>query len=213
MSDVVLGAVLAGGRGRRIGGEKTSLDLGGRTLLTRSVDVLRLVGLDVVLALRASQAVPPVPGQFQVLRDVAQDAGPLGGLHALLGWMPGEWVLVVPCDQPFMRPGLLIGLLAQPRNDVEAIVGRPADLAEPLPGLYRKSCFRAANEALGRGERSLRDFLGSLRLREVPGSLLHCWDPTLLSYINVNTPADVANARRLVATRALCYGWRPVLPP
>lgn len=201
MSGVVLGAVLAGGRGRRVGGEKTSLELGGRTLLNRSVDALRFVGLDVVLVLRAGQAVPPVPGQSQVLRDVAQDAGPLGGLHALLGWMPGEWVLVVPCDQPFLRPELLTGLLEQPRKGVEAIIGRPVDLAEPLPGLYHRSCLQAADDALGRGERSLRAFLASLRLREVPASFLHRWDPSLLSYMNVNTPKDLANARRFVAAQ------------
>ncbi len=197
MTGEVMGAVLAGGRGRRIGGDKPSLEVGGQTMVRHAVDALRLARLDVTLVLRAHQPVPLTAHTFAVVRDEVENAGPLGGLHALLRWLPMEWTLVVPCDQPFLTPDLLRGLLVQPRGGVDAIVGRPANLPEPLPGLYRHTCLGAIEEALTQGERSLRELLTKLRLSEVPKTTLCRWDPRLLSYLNVNTPADLERARAL----------------
>lgn len=197
MRDEVIGAVLAGGRGRRMGGDKASLEVGGQTLVRRAVDVLRCVGLEVALVLRPHQSVPLTADTVAVIRDEVEDAGPLAGLHALLRWLPAAWALVVPCDQPFLAPSLLRGLLAQPRGEVDAVIGRPTDLVEPLPGLYRRTSLPAVEEALVQGERSLQELLSSLRPRQVPVEALRRWDPQLLSYLNVNTPADLARARSL----------------
>ncbi|MCH7510759.1 MAG: molybdenum cofactor guanylyltransferase [Chloroflexi bacterium] len=195
MTGEVMGAVLAGGRGRRIGGDKPSLEVGGQTMVRHAVDALRLARLDVTLVLRAHQPVPLTAHTFAVVRDEVENAGPLGGLHALLRWLPMEWALVASCDQPFLAPELLRELLSQARGDVDAVVGRPADLMEPLPGLYRRTCLPAIEEALARGERSFRDLLSSLRVRAVPAETLRQRDHQLLSYVNVNTPADLSRAR------------------
>ncbi|OGO50378.1 MAG: hypothetical protein A2148_12460 [Chloroflexi bacterium RBG_16_68_14] len=199
MKGEVVGAVLAGGRGRRLGRDKALLVIDGRTLLRRATDALRSVGLDVVLVLRPDQPVPEEIDSTAIVRDEVEDAGPLGGLHALLRQLPAEWALVVPCDQPFLAPELLRGLLAEPRNDLQAIVGRPARRIEPLPGLYRRTCLPVIEGALARGERSLQGLLSLLRVRAVPGKTLRRWDPSLRSYLNVNTPKDLARARARAA--------------
>ncbi len=206
MTNEVIGAVLAGGRGRRLGGDKLSLEIGGQTLVRRAVDALRLAGLEVALVLRAEQPEPLTAHTIAVVRDEVENAGPLGGLQALLRWLPVEWALVLPCDQPFLMPELLGELLAQPREGVDAVVGHPADLMEPLPGLYRREGIHAIEQALARGERSLRELLSSLRVRTAPAEALRRWDPQLLSYLNVNSPADLARARAIVAPAGIERG-------
>ncbi|MEE8384469.1 MAG: molybdenum cofactor guanylyltransferase [Dehalococcoidia bacterium] len=197
MSGDVVGAVLAGGHGRRIGADKTSLEIGGHTLVRRAVDALRLAGLDVALVLRHHQPVPLTAHTVAVVRDEVEDAGPLGALHALLRWSPTEWALVAPCDQPLLAPELLRGLLSQPKDETDAIVGQPNGLLEPLPCLYRRTCLPAIESALTRGERSLRDLLSTLRVPAVPALDLRRWDPSLVSYLNVNTQADLDRARAI----------------
>jgi len=198
VSAEVIGAVLAGGRGRRIGADKPLLEFGGQTLVRSAVDALRLAGLEVALLLRPHQPVPLTAHTVAVLRDEVEGAGPLGGLHALLRWLPVEWALVVPCDQPLLQPELLRGLLALAKDETDAVVGRPGEEIEPLPGLYRCTCLSAVEAALAQGKRSLRQLLSSLRSHEVPMALLRQWDSQLLSYVNVNTPADLARARALI---------------
>ncbi len=200
MNDEVVGAVLAGGRGRRVGGDKQSLVIAGQTLAHRAVDALHALGLEIAFVLRPGQPEPSAAQGSSILRDEIDGAGPVGGLQALLRWLPVEWVLVVPCDQPFLERELLRGLLAQPKGDVDVVVGQPADLLEPLPGLYRRTCLPAVERALAHGNRSMRDLLASLRVRAVSEASLRRWDPQLLSYVNVNTPADLARARSLAPT-------------
>lgn len=200
MKHDVIGAVLAGGRGRRVGGDKASLEIGGRTLARRAVDALLQVGLEPLLLLRGRQQAPRDADSIPIVRDEVEDAGPLGGLHALFRGTAAEWALVVACDQPLLDPRLLRGLLAEPRDDVEALVGRPSRPFEPLPGLYRRTSLQTIEKMLAGSERSLHGLLSSLQVRDVPERTLRRWDPELLSYLNVNTPADLARARALAAS-------------
>jgi len=203
MACEVIGAILAGGRGRRIGADKPSLELGDRTLVRHSIDALRSVSLEVALVLRPGQPVPLAPPAITVVRDEIENAGPLGGLQALLHWLPTEWALVAACDQPFLSPRLLQGLMSERQDGIEAVCARPGDRLEPLPGLYHRSVLHAIDRALKRGERSLGDLVASLCVREVPRQLVERWDPTLSSFLNINTPNELERARaRLTADAA-----------
>ena len=196
----IIGAVLAGGRGRRIGRDKAMVELDGRPLISYPVGALRSAGLDVVLALRGGQEVPAGLEDVSVVRDEFEDAGPLGGLHALLKWMPGEWVLVVSCDQPFVRVNLLHGIISQSECTADAVVARTPERLQPMPGLYRKSCLPVVDGALRRGEHGMRDVLNGLPRYELAGEDLDCLDLEHSSFVNVNTPKDLLRARRLASS-------------
>jgi molybdopterin-guanine dinucleotide biosynthesis protein A len=90
---------------------------------------------------------------------------------------------------------LLRGLLAEARDGVDAVVGRASEALEPLPGLYRRTCLPAVEEALRQGERSLAGLLRRLRIAVVDSDQIRVWDPDLLSYANINTRDDLAWAR------------------
>ncbi|MCH7579019.1 MAG: molybdenum cofactor guanylyltransferase [Chloroflexi bacterium] len=196
----IIGAVLAGGRGRRIGRDKAMVELDGRPLISYPVGALRSAGLDVVLALRGGQEAPAGLEDVSVVRDEFEDAGPLGGLHALLKWMPGEWVLVVSCDQPFVRVNLLHGIISHSECAADAVVARTPERLQPMPGLYRKSCLPVVDGALRRGEHGMRDVLNGLPRYELAGEDLDCLDLEHSSFVNVNTPKDLLRARRLASS-------------
>ena len=196
----IIGAVLAGGRSRRIGRDKAMVELDGRPLISYPVGALRSAGLDVVLALRGGQEAPAGLEDVSVVRDEFEEAGPLGGLHALLKWMPGEWVLVVSCDQPFVRVNLLHGIMSQSECTADAVVARTPERLQPMPGLYRKSCLPVVDGALRRGEHGMRDVLNGLPRYELAGEDLDCLDLEHSSFVNVNTPKDLLRARRLASS-------------
>ena len=157
-------------------------------------------GADVGVALRGGQEVPAGLEDVSVVRDEFEDAGPLGGLHALLKWMPGEWVLVVSCDQPFVRVNLLHGIMSQSECTADAVVARTPERLQPMPGLYRKSCLPVVDGALRRGEHGMRDVLNGLPRYELAGEDLDCLDLEHSSFVNVNTPKDLLRARRLASS-------------
>ena len=197
--DNVIGAVLAGGYGRRIGCDKATVELDGRPLISYPVGALRSAGLDVVLALRSGQEMLACLEDVSFVHDEFEGAGPLGGLHALLKWMPGEWVLVVSCDQPFVRVNLLHGIMSHSDCTADAVVARMSECLQPMPGLFRKTCLPFVEEALAKGEMGLRNLLHHIRLYELEGEEIDRLDFERSSFININTPEDLANARRLAA--------------
>ena len=197
--DNVIGAVLAGGRGRRIGCDKATVELNGRPLISYPVGALRSAGLAVALALRSGQEMLAGLEDVSFVHDEFEGAGPLGGLHALLKWMPSEWALVVSCDQPFVPVNLLHGIMSHSDCTADAVVARTAERLQPMPGLYRKTCLPFVEEALAKGKMGLRDLLHHIRLYELEGEEIDRLDLEHASFININTPEDLANARRLAA--------------
>ncbi len=195
----IAAAVLAGGHGKRLGQDKAAVVLEGRSLARWSVDALRGRCANVALVLRANQEPPADAGDAAILRDRVPDAGPLGGLQAALGWLPGEWLVLASCDQPFVVPTLIDELLAACDEAGDAVAGRNAGLVEPLPGLYRRTALTAVDAVLSRGNNSLQELLSALAVNYVDERALRRADPELRSYVNVNTPDDLARARALAA--------------
>jgi molybdopterin-guanine dinucleotide biosynthesis protein A len=118
----VLGAVLAGGRARRLGGGDKALQmLGGRPLLDHVLDRLRPQLGEIVLNANGDPA-RFAGWKLPVVPDVLDgQGGPLVGVLSCLDWTranrPGVNVLVtVPCDTPFL-PEDLIGRLLTARAE------------------------------------------------------------------------------------------------
>ncbi|QNI38157.1 molybdenum cofactor guanylyltransferase [Edaphobacter albus] len=96
--------VLAGGRSLRMGRDKATLLLGGKSLIEHAVQKLGAITDEVfILGNRPdlSGFAPPVP-------DLHEHCGPLGGMEAALAHSSHhDWILVVPVDVPFVPIALL----------------------------------------------------------------------------------------------------------
>lgn len=109
--------VLAGGTARRLGGvPKHSVEVGGRTLLERTLDAVAGAGRIIVVA---GDEVRPLVGDAMVVREDPPLAGPAAGIGAGLGCVTAERVLVLACDHPFVADA--IGPLLAPSSAEGAI--------------------------------------------------------------------------------------------
>jgi hypothetical protein len=111
--DRPVAVILAGGQGRRIGGRKAFVALGGRPLVAHAID--RLGPQVSRLALNAS----PDPAfdvfGLPVLPDTLPDHGPLAGILAAMDWAESEGqaqVVTVAVDTPFLPSDLVARLVA-----------------------------------------------------------------------------------------------------
>ena len=74
------GIVLAGGRSERMGQDKALLAVDGAPLIQRVTDVLRSLGLEVLLVTDRIDRYPSLP--YETVLDEYSDAGPVGGILA-----------------------------------------------------------------------------------------------------------------------------------
>lgn len=189
----VAAALLLGGASRRMGRDKAHLTLAGVEFATRLARLLD--ALTEELWLVGGEPPAQAPG-----RRVADPTGPrcaLRGLVAALEVCTAECVLVVATDLPLLTAELLLGLVAWPAAD--AVVPRDAEGAQPLCALYRRAAvLPVARQRLAAGELALRGVLDAVATSYVEGDALRALDPEGRALLNLNTPADLARAERLL---------------
>jgi molybdopterin-guanine dinucleotide biosynthesis protein A len=190
------GAILAGGRGRRLGQDKTAIPWppgGAGTLLAHTAGALAALCAEVLVV--GYGGARPLPAGCRPVPDAFPDGGSLGGVYSALAGAETEHVLVVATDMPFLSPPLLRWMLAQPRDyDVLLPLG---DRPQPLHAVWSRRCLEPLRRRLEGGRLRLTDVLADLRVREVPAAVLAREDPLGRSFFNVNTPEDLQRARAL----------------
>jgi FdhD protein len=197
----ITAAVLAGGRSMRMGVDKTLLSVDGRTLVARVCDAVGEVCAQTVVVTNRPEALEDarLPDGVRVLRDEVAYQGPLGGLVTAMDAADTEWVLAVAADMPHLEPGI-VRALWEARDSGDVVVPVSEKGPEPLLALYRvPACKAPAHRVLETGRRRLVALFGHVTVVEVPLEALRAADPELLSLVNVNTPADLADARDAVA--------------
>lgn len=201
----LIGAVLAGGRGRRLGGRtKALLELDGVPLLARALAALRDglpagAGLVVSVADAAQRArlvaTVSVPATFVL--DAVPDAGPLAGILACLehGAAAGATdVVVLAADMPRVSARLVTWLAATEPGAV-ALVPRRAGKLEPLCARYATSLAPRVAARLSLGRRAVCGLVDDVAAArpDLDG------EPELLeALLDVDTEEDAAMAGILV---------------
>jgi molybdopterin-guanine dinucleotide biosynthesis protein A len=187
-----LGAILAGGRGARLGGAKATAEAGGRPLLAWALDALRAAVPEVVVI--AKQATPLPPCDAPVHRDEPDDFHPRHGIVSALRRGAGRPVVVVPCDMPLVPPALLEVLLDVVEDGAPAAMPRSEGRVHPL-------CAAYAPQALRDLEAADHDEPLTLTLERLGAVVLNA-DAAADRMLNVNTRADLAVAELLLGRRA-----------
>ena len=181
--------ILAGGDSRRMGQDKATLVLDGRTLLESVTATMQQVFPKVVVSVRQLRAGVEVPQVF----DEQPASGPLAGLIAGLTQADTPWVFAVACDMPFVTQAA-VEYLASCRGGFQAVVPMVDGYPQPLAAFYAQSALGAMRANMAAGDKSLRGMLQKLEVRYVNEAELRECDPQLRSFFDLDTPQDVAIA-------------------
>lgn len=191
----VTAVVLCGGAGTRLGAEdKTLVTLGGRPLVSHTAaGLIPQVGRLIVSCGR-----DPRPYQslgYEVVADAHPGEGPLGGIVSALAAVRSDWILVHPGDTPFPHHALVarLGPLADARG---LAVARTGDQRQHLVQLLSRDMAHGLATFYEAGGRAVRAWLDEVRAETVDMS------DVAASFLNVNTPDDLAEAERRLTLRS-----------
>ena len=181
-----LAVILAGGAGRRMGGDKPFARLAGRPLVAHVID--RLSPQCRALAINAApdprwdeRGLPLIPD------GAAGGLGPLSGILAAMDWAEAQGatrVLTAPVDTPFL-PGDLVHRLSA--VDAPIALARTADGLQGTCGLWAVSLRGTLATALATGTRKLTEFATAHGAESV---FFPSGDPP--PFFNINRPDDLA---------------------
>jgi len=135
-----------------------------------------------------------------VVPDIVQrHRGPLTGLCSALdrlaGGQHGEWLLMCPCDAPFLPRGLAAALrevAASSQSGIAAV--RYRGVVQPTFSLWHVSMLEPVSEAV------MNEGRGGLMwmLDHLPHALLDWPEGTVSPFFNVNDAGELAEAQRLL---------------
>jgi molybdenum cofactor guanylyltransferase len=199
----IAGYIMAGGGSTRFGQDKARAMLAGRPMLTRMCDLLSAVTTSIHVVAPTNRYEFAAP---RVIPDRWPGEGPLGGiLTALLHSGEQEphttWNLIISCDMPFLTPEFLAYLrdFAQ-ASSAKAIVPESSQGREPLCACWHTSSAAQLQSAFESGRRRVNDALKLLDAEVLDESHWKRFDSAGRLFWNMNTPADYAEAQRIVAT-------------
>ena len=189
----VAAVVLAGGRSSRFGSDKSRAEFAGTPVLERvlrSVDALRRLHLIDEVVVVGTWAPDGVRHELEPVRFL----GPLAGLEHGLATTRGDVVLALAGDHPLLASDLLELLVERALStpEVDAVVPVGPDGPEPLVACYRRSVHPVVVRHLEQGRRSVRGLLDVLTVEWVGRRVWSRVDRTGASFLDIDTPEDLA---------------------
>jgi molybdopterin-guanine dinucleotide biosynthesis protein A len=196
--------ILAGGFSRRFGMDKCMVKLMEKPLILYVCEKILGIVNDVIVVVgsvdRRNMYSQIFLSNTIIVMDERNCQSPLVG--ALTGFMnsKAEYSVLLPCDTPFVSKGV-INYLFRASLGFDAVIPKwPNGYLEPLQAVYRtESALDATRMVLEKGEMRMKSMISLLnRVKYVPTKIIRQVDPHLLTFFNVNTPAHLKRAEKLM---------------
>lgn len=208
-----IGIVLAGGGSTRLGpvapvGGKAALELAGRPLLGTVAATVAAEVDELYVVAAPGQPLPPLPAAAVIVRDRTPGAGPLAGirdgLEAAVGRSsPPGVAFICSCDVPLLRRELVRLLVDRGQaGRADWVVPVVHGHLQVLLSVVAVRLLPRIDAYLATGRRDPRGLLAALAgsaaggVDEVSAAECAAVDPDLASFIDIDTPEDLAGLAR-----------------
>lgn len=194
-----VGAILAGGGGRRIGGDKAIVELHGRPLISYPLESVRQALGRVAILAKPDTKLPYVSG-VTVWIEPETRRHPVFGIMQALALADGRPVVVCGADLPFVSVGLVKRLAKANPGRSPAVIACARGEMQPLLGCYQRRALPLLRAAAQSAE--------SCPMRETVMAL----NPVMFEVDDPDELFDVDSPDDLLQAAAMLDQRRP-LPP
>ena len=210
LNEIIPCVILAGGKGRRMGGkEKALIHLLDRPLLSYVLE--KVSGKVAPIALNINTNFDDFQKfGYKIIKDpIKGHLGPLAGILASLNWakeINQDWVLTLPCDTPFL-PKNLVQSMVEAKNktpEVDLVVAKSRGFNHPVIALWKSDINNKLQNALNEGVRKIDIFTAQLKIAYVDFDNIQNsdFDP----FTNLNAPPDLILAQQILGKLPPLFG-------
>jgi len=141
----IIGVILAGGKSRRMGVDKSFLKINDRFVIEIITDLMKQIFDKVII-------ISNVPSDYEFLgldifSDIYNNKGPLAGIHSGMINSKAEKIFVISCDVPLMTKEI-IDIIINFKSDKFVKVAKADGYIQQLCGLYSKECISQTEKIL-----------------------------------------------------------------
>jgi molybdopterin-guanine dinucleotide biosynthesis protein len=210
LNEIVPCVILAGGKGRRMGGkDKALIPLLDRPLLSYVLESISGHVAPIALNINTNLDKFSEFG-YQIIEDpIKGHLGPLAGILASLNWarqLNQKWVMTLPCDTPFLPKNIVKEMikLKNKELDVDLVVAQSKGYNHPVIALWKSDLNLKLEKALNEGIRKIDIFTSSLKVAYVDFDKINNenFDP----FTNLNSPLDLIKAQQILGKLPPFFG-------
>ena len=187
-----IAAVLAGGKGKRLGMDKALLNIDGSMVIDRILTILRGIFPLILLVVQGDDSPLGAEADLQVkvVADIIPGKGPLVGIYTALENSPAPYVFIMACDMPYPSPVLIRCMLAAAPGG-EAVVPRHGDYIEPLFAVYSRDILDRIRARIEEGRLKIHELIQELDVCYLEEEEIAACDARSRSFFNINTLEDL----------------------
>jgi molybdopterin-guanine dinucleotide biosynthesis protein A len=184
--------ILAGGAGRRMGGEDKGLkQLNGKAMIAHVIERLKGQCQEIVINCNRSQGEYAQFGYPLIEDTISGGLGPLAGVLSALETTDSDYVLSVPCDTPLIPTDLIERMIQRLQQEGgKACTVNDGERLHPVVLLVKRSVMGGLRDYLTGGGRKVHDWFYSVA---------HChadFSDQPEAFININTPEQLATVQQ-----------------
>ncbi len=185
-SSDVTAVILAGGQGRRMGGQdKGLLDFGGRLMIEIIIEALENQRIDIVINANRNQSTYHSYGYPVISDDLKDFQGPLAGFASAMAAVKTKFILTLPCDSPMLADNFVERFIeSHNREQAPVCVAHDGERLQPVYALIDTGLLDDLKRFLQIGERKIDRWYAQHSYANVDFST------ATTMFENINTPED-----------------------
>jgi molybdopterin-guanine dinucleotide biosynthesis protein A len=190
------GAILAGGQNKRFNGaNKAFLNINGRKMLDKIYSIFKVVFNETILVTNNPEEY--LNRDLTIVSDIFSVRSSLTGIHAALFYANNPFVFISACDTPFLKKELVELIVKQTEPNIDAVIPETKAGLEPLCAVYSRKCLKCIEQNILQDKLKIQGILSKIRIKTIPEEILREADKNLISFFNINSPADLESAKKL----------------
>ena len=195
----ILAVVLAGGKSKRFGRDKSQVKLGNKILidyiLTEIIDFYK----DILIVTNE-----PIKfldsNKISIVNDIKKGLGPLGGIFSAMKWVRDnkkdyKWISTFPIDTPFFKKKHLIKFYKEINLEKSNLFFmKSKNKRHNIFGLWSLELYEKLESALNRGDRKVELWANEIGVKTIDFEHENNKDP----FFNINTEEELEIAKKLL---------------
>jgi len=188
------GVILAGGLSTRYSGEnKAFLDIGQRRIIDAIYEVFKSVFDEIIIVTNSPSDY--LEWDAHIVTDIFDIRSSLTGIHTGLFYATHPFIFVTACDSPFIKKELVQLMVKNIEPNISVVIPETSKGMEALFAVYSKDCLPVMENHIKAEKCKIQRLFNKFKVKKVPEDVLRQKDPELISFFNVNTAEDLAEAK------------------
>lgn len=183
------GAILAGGKSKRMGFNKAFIEVNGQSIIQRIISVMRDTFSNVMVVTNKNNVLDYEALDVRVVADIYKESGGLVGIYTAIFHSSSQYCFVAACDMPFLNNGIINDMLKS-IDKHEAVVPYINGRYHPLHAVYSKSCLKPIEKMIENGNLKITNLYNNIKTRKLDESFFKS-NNTLSFVENINRLEDL----------------------